>query len=87
MAFDFSSHSNCRHRLHPRRTAKAKYFWNGSAWMMGSGVSTPVDAEARYVNTDGDVMTGPLTLNGDPVDALHAATRQYVDALVATMRQ
>lgn len=53
----------------------------------GQRCQHPVDAEARYVNTDGDVMTGPLTLNGDPVDALHAATRQYVDALVATMRR
>ncbi|MCK8784432.1 hypothetical protein M0638_08575 [Roseomonas sp. NAR14] len=28
----------------------------------------------------GDTMTGPLTLAGDPTAALHAATKQYVDA-------
>lgn len=86
MAFDFPATPTVG-TVFTSSDGKAKYFWNGSAWMMGSGVSTPVDAEARYVNTDGDVMTGPLTLNGDPVDALHAATRQYVDALVATMRR
>lgn len=28
----------------------------------------------------GDTMTGFLTLNADPTNALHAATKQYVDA-------
>ena len=32
------------------------------------------------VALSGDTMTGPLTLSGDPVGALDAATRQYVDA-------
>lgn len=32
-----------------------------------------------YVKKDGDVMTGPLTLNSGPIDNLHAATKQYVD--------
>lgn len=27
----------------------------------------------------GDVMSGPLTLSGDPTNPLHAATKQYVD--------
>lgn len=34
------------------------------------------------VNKAGDVMTGHLTLNADPTDALHAATKQYVDSVV-----
>lgn len=32
----------------------------------------------------GGTMTGLLTLSGDPTAALHAATKQYVDARVAT---
>jgi len=31
------------------------------------------------VNKAGDTMTGSLTLNADPTNALHAATKQYVD--------
>lgn len=38
-----------------------------------------VTLDARYVNTSGDTMTGFLTLNADPVNPLHAATKQYVD--------
>lgn len=35
------------------------------------------------VNKAGDTMTGALTLSGDPSSALHAATKQYVDAISA----
>jgi hypothetical protein len=31
------------------------------------------------VKKDGDSMTGYLTLHADPTDAMHAATKQYVD--------
>ena len=41
---------------------------------------TQDEADARYVNLDGDVMTGFLTLAGTPTDPLHAATMAYVDA-------
>jgi phage-related tail fiber protein len=33
------------------------------------------------VNKTGDTMTGFLTLSADPVNPMHAATKQYVDAL------
>ena len=33
------------------------------------------------VNRAGDTMTGLLTLSADPVNALHAATKQYVDSV------
>lgn len=33
------------------------------------------------VNKAGDAMTGALTLNADPASAMHAATKQYVDAV------
>lgn len=34
-----------------------------------------------YVNVGGDTMTGYLTLNADPMNALHAVTKQYADAI------
>ena len=48
----------------------------GASFVPGS--SLPPDA--RYVKVAGDSMTGALMLNGDPVGALQAATKQYVDA-------
>jgi hypothetical protein len=38
---------------------------------------------ADVVQRSGDTMTGPLVLSGDPVAALGAATKQYVDNAVA----
>lgn len=35
------------------------------------------------VNKAGDTLTGALTLSGNPSSALHAATKQYVDAISA----
>lgn len=37
---------------------------------------------APKLNKAGDTMTGPLTLSGAPVNAFHAATKQYVDGLL-----
>jgi hypothetical protein len=37
------------------------------------------------VNKAGDTMTGTLTLNADPVAALQPTTKQYVDAIAATI--
>ena len=34
---------------------------------------------SRKLDKRGDAMTGPLTLNGAPTSALHAATKAYVD--------
>jgi len=41
-------------------------------------------AEGQFVNESGDTMTGFLTLSADPTAALHAATKQYVDAQVSS---
>lgn len=41
---------------------------------------TPSAANLAFVNVIGDTMTGALNLNADPVTALEAATKQYVDA-------
>lgn len=51
--------------------------YNGSTWVpVGNVGYTPV-------NKAGDSMTGALTLNADPVTPLHAATKQYVDAVAS----
>lgn len=38
------------------------------------------ERDALYLPLAGGIMSGFLTLNADPTDALHAATMQYVDA-------
>jgi hypothetical protein len=40
------------------------------------------DLSTTYVSRTGAVMTGALTLSGLPVDSMHAASKQYVDALI-----
>ncbi|MGI0076022.1 MAG: hypothetical protein ACREAU_01280, partial [Nitrosopumilaceae archaeon] len=42
-----------------------------------------VSVADRYVLKSGDTMTGFLVLNADPTNSLHAATKQYVDNVVA----
>lgn len=42
--------------------------------------------DVESVKLGGDTMAGPLSLSGDPVSALHAVTKQYVDSL-AGVRQ
>ncbi len=37
--------------------------------------------DARYINANGDSLTGALVLAADPVQAMEAATKQYVDAV------
>ena len=48
------------------------YTWDGTVWQSSGVAST-------FVEKAGDTMTGPLVLNADPVAALGAATKQYVD--------
>lgn len=50
----------------------------GGVIVMGKEVA-PGGELANYVDVSGDTMTGFLTLDADPVNALHAATKQYVD--------
>lgn len=69
----------------------------GTALAVGSGTGITVLADsieldlgftdARYINADGDTLTGPLVLAADPVSALEAATKAYVDALALLVRQ
>lgn len=47
-------------------------------------VSMATDAAlGQKLNLSGGTLTGALTLNADPSNALHAATKQYVDAATA----
>lgn len=52
----------------------------------GGGI-TEADADLKYVFKAGDTMGGFLTLNADPINPLHAATKFYVDFLATTMAQ
>lgn len=45
--------------------------------------TTVTNALAARLQLSGGTMTGPITLSGDPGQALHAAPKQYVDAQVA----
>ena len=40
-----------------------------------------------YVRRTGDSMSGPLTLPHNPIDAMHAATKQYVDSIAVNNSQ
>lgn len=46
--------------------------------------TTVTNALAARLQLSGGTMTGPITLSGDPGQALHAAPKQYVDTGVAT---
>jgi trimeric autotransporter adhesin len=43
----------------------------------------PLDSTNPYVLKEGDTMTGPLVLSGDPTAPAQAATKNYVDVNVA----
>ena len=68
------------------------YEWDGEKWVTtgsgggegGGGGIDQATADFRYVNVTGDVMSGFLSLHADPTDALHAATKAYVDAFVGS---
>ena len=42
--------------------------------------TTVTNALAARLQLTGGTLTGPLTLAGDPTQALHAATKQYIDS-------
>ncbi len=67
----------------------ARYGGEGTVYTGGAGITLTgtafsldlTYADARYVNANGDTLTGALTLSADPVNPLHAATKQYVDSV------
>lgn len=48
-----------------------------------SNYYTRAEANAQFVDTAGDTMTGFLTLHANPTNSLHAVTKQYVDGLLS----
>lgn len=57
---------------------------SGTAAVASADISALVDA--RYLQLSGGTLTNFLTLHADPTNALHAAPKQYVDAMVAGQR-
>lgn len=60
--------------------------WNANQQiyqLLQSGQLTRTEADLLYVKLAGSTMTGELILDGDPVQALQAATKQYVDNEIA----
>jgi len=69
--------------------ASGKFLRDDATWQtVAGGITahsaltglTTGDDHTQYVKDAGDTMTGFLTLNADPTSALHAVTKQYVDA-------
>jgi len=75
MAYDFPANPAVG-QSYP--TGDKTYVWNGYAWSLDPIPGLPGGSE--YVLRAGDTMTGHLTLN--PVNPLHAATKQYIDQLL-----
>jgi hypothetical protein len=62
----------------------------GDAGISVSATGVALDTaftDARYINIDGDTLTGPLVLAADPEADLEAAPKQYVDAAKAAAQQ
>lgn len=56
------------------------YYNDGNSNQWVAITNTGAIADARYLQLAGGTMTGLLVLSGDPVNALGAATKSYVDA-------
>lgn len=54
----------------------------GTAAVGAADITALVDS--TYVNITGDSLSGFLTLHADPSSAMHAATKQYVDTVMAS---
>jgi hypothetical protein len=52
--------------------------WDGAKWTSGATGS-------GFLPLTGGTLTGPLTLNADPIAALNAATKEYVDTPVTSL--
>ena len=53
---------------------------NGVSFNGTSNITITAEDPTK-VNKSGSTMTGRLTLSADPIDSLHAATKQYVDSV------
>ena len=58
-------------------------FSRGENPLKADKLNTALD---ERVNRSGDTMAGSLTLSGDPTNAFHAATKQYVDTKAGSIQ-
>lgn len=68
----------------PAPTAEGDIQWdtNDDRIVVGDGASQKTFSDdTKVLLKTGGTMTGKITLDGDPSSALHAATKQYVDAI------
>lgn len=68
----------------PAPTAEGDIQWdtNDDRIVVGDGAGQKTFSDdAKVLLKSGGTMTGKITLDGDPSSALHAATKQYVDAI------
>lgn len=63
----------------PDTPAGAEEVWYDTDAVSPTSAITRAEADTRYINATGDMMQGPLTLVGNPVNPLDAAPKQYVD--------
>ena len=52
----------------------------GGGGSIGGGGMSQIEADLRYLQLTGGTMAGAIVLHADPVGALEAATKQYVDS-------
>lgn len=60
-------------------------WYNTSTHTLNSWINGAWIPLSDCVSKSGSTMTGYLTLNANPINALHAATKQYVDASISTL--
>jgi len=69
----------------PLGTATKQYVDAGNAAVTTAFQSADTALDNAALKKAGGTMTGALTLAGDPANALHAATKQYIDAAIAAL--
>lgn len=65
--------------------AEGAYPPSGIPVSTGDGWGASLDPTTTFLRLSGGSMTGILLLSADPTLPLHAATKQYVDVLEATV--
>lgn len=81
VAADIPDLSGTYQPLDPDLTAIAALGFTATAFLKKTAANTWALDTATYLPLSGGTLTGALTLNADPTNALHAATKQYVDSL------
>ena len=78
-------------RVSPIADEKTIFYRDGvfsfNTALLGGGYDPDTGIKLGYVHLSGDVMAGPdhLTLHADPISAMHAATKRYVDTRTTSL--